>query len=393
MLGAKKQPRALIMVLGDPSNDPRPKRMIDLLNQQKFIVDLLSHATQNFLTVNNSWVIKDSKDLSTVKKIKQKLFKFISLISYNYLFRFLSQNKPSDVVFKLENFVTELRKQSYDIIIVEDLYLLPLAFKIKKEAKIVFDAREYYVSQNEESIVWRILKKPEILQMCKYYLNKCDYLLTISTKIANEYAKNFNVTPILFRSTPYYVERSVKLTDPKNIRLVHHGIANPNRKLEQMIDIVEQLDTRFSLDMYLTGSISYINKIKIYANKNNRVRIVDPVPFEQLNETLSSYDIGLFYNEPQTFNLKYCLPNKLFEFIQARLAVAISPSPEMAEIVRSFQCGVVADEFSIHAIASKLNSLNADEINQMKHNSNKASRELNFEVESQKFIEVLEFII
>jgi hypothetical protein len=33
------------------------------------------------------------------------------------------------------------------------------------------------------------------------------------------------------------------------------------------------------------------------------------------------------------------------EFIQARLAVAVDPSPEMARLVQRYGCGVVAPDF------------------------------------------------
>ena len=45
---------------------------------------------------------------------------------------------------------------------------------------------------------------------------------------------------------------------------------------------------------------------------DQRIKIKEPVEFDELVNSLNSYDIGLFYVEPLTDNLKYCLPNKLF---------------------------------------------------------------------------------
>ena len=53
----------------------------------------------------------------------------------------------------------------------------------------------------------------------------------------------------------------------------------------------------------------------------------------EIVDTIAEYDIGLFILSPINFNYYHALPNKLFEFIQARLAIAVSPSPEMARIV------------------------------------------------------------
>jgi hypothetical protein len=58
-----------------------------------------------------------------------------------------------------------------------------------------------------------------------------------------------------------------------------------------------------------------------------------------------------------TFNLKYILPNKFFEFIQARLAVAIGPSVEMKRLVKEWDCGIVAANFEAKSMAAEINRL------------------------------------
>ena len=106
----------------------------------------------------------------------------------------------------------------------------------------------------------------------------------------------------------------------------------------------------------------------------------------------SNYDIGFFYNEPLTFNLRHSLPNKFFEFIQARLAVAIGPSPDMAFIVNQYGCGIVASSFTVESMADSMNQLTSDHIDVMKKNADKAAKLLNYELECNRFIEILEKI-
>jgi hypothetical protein len=90
----------------------------------------------------------------------------------------------------------------------------------------------------------------------------------------------------------------------------------------------------------------------------------------------SAYDIGLFLLPPNNLSHVYALPNKLFEFIQARLAVAIGPSPEMASLVRHYGCGVVAPTFDPQSLAAELNALDADTIFAFKRASHVAAVEL-----------------
>ena len=62
----------------------------------------------------------------------------------------------------------------------------------------------------------------------------------------------------------------------------------------------------------------------------------------ELPRMANDYDVGLYLLPPTNFNQRYALPNKFFEFIQGRLAIAIGPSPEMAKLVeRSNADGVI----------------------------------------------------
>ena len=161
--------------------------------------------------------------------------------------------------------------------------------------------------------------------------------------------------------------------------MVHHGFANYNRKIENMIEIVKKLESRFSLDLYLTGNDGYIEILKKMAKNDSRIQFYEPIPFDNIIDVLSTYDIGFFYVEPTTFNLSRCLPNKFFEFIQARIMVAIGPTPDMVHFIHKYGCGIVSKEFSLNAMVDSLNDLNKEEVLRMKLNSAKAAEDLNFE--------------
>ena len=157
-----------------------------------------------------------------------------------------------------------------------------------------------------------------------------------------------------------------------------------------MIEIVKQLDERFSLDLMLVASDQkYLNELKQKAGNSPKIRFLDPVPFDKIIFVLKDYDIGLYLLAPTNFNNQMALPNKLFEFIQARLAVIIGPSPEMAKIVQNYKCGSVSKDFSIASMVSLMNDLNYENIVNFKKMSEIASKELN----SQKNNDILNGII
>ena len=45
---------------------------------------------------------------------------------------------------------------------------------------------------------------------------------------------------------------------------------------------------------------------------------------------MNACDVGVFCMPPINVNARYALPNKFFDFVQARLAVAVGPAEEMA---------------------------------------------------------------
>ena len=92
---------------------------------------------------------------------------------------------------------------------------------------------------------------------------------------------------------------------------------------------------------------------------------------------------------PINFNYANTLPNKLFDFIQARLAIAIGPTPEMAEIVNHYNIGVVSDNFTPQKIAEKLQALTTEKIAVYKNKSEAAALELRAEKNKEKLLSII----
>lgn len=377
----------LVMCLADPSGDPRPRRVIELCNKMGYSVSVASHPIKGDLDIYEHFeipVLQIHGFTRFIRWIKTGLLLFTAYVLKYKKFYVLCNNMRYGLL-GLSNKI----KSNYNAVIVEDLQLLPLAFQIRSNGKILFDAREYYPRQKEDEFKFHIFEKPIRTWLCNEYLKKCDRIITVSNGLAKEYKKEFDVTMQVIRSTPNYTDFSVKPCDKSVIRMVHHGGANRNRKIERMIELMNLLDDRFTLDLYLTKNHTYINWLKAKAKKNKRVRFCDPVPYSDILPMLNKYDIGLYLLQPTGFNTTYCLPNKLFEYIQARLAVAIGPSPDMSEIVDAYQCGIVSPNFNPEAMAECLSRLTLDDIDQMKQNSDKAAKELCFEEESKKLSSII----
>lgn len=384
----KSKFRALVCCLADPSKNPRPNRIIKLLNELNFTVDILSHKISLDLKVNKEHIIPNSPS-SITSKIYRGFLKLFRKFSPSLT----AKVKITEKLARISNF-RKIEFKVYDLIVVENLEFLPMIMNLKdKNSIIICDLREYYPLEFENSFIFRFFESDFREIICKNFLPKCDLIMTVSNGLSDAYERNFGIRPLVLYSTPFYHNLSPNTVCEKEIKCVHHGVANRDRKLENMIYMFKYLDNRFHLDFYLVGNKNYINELTRKSEPfKERIRFLDPIPFNQIITTLNNYDIGLYLLEDTNFNTRFSLPNKFFEFIQARLMVAVGPSPEMSKIVKQYELGVVSENFRPHSLAKKLNSLNADTILKFKQNSSVAAKIFCYENEATKIKSKIEEI-
>jgi hypothetical protein len=174
------------------------------------------------------------------------------------------------------------------------------------------------------------------------------------------------------------------------IRLLHIGYADERRRLEDTIDAVRSLGGGFTLDLVLARENAYRRHLGRLVADDPHIRILPGVPKDELASFSNSYDVGVFLLPASFPNQLHVLPNKLFDYIQARLAVAIGPSPEMAAVVRQWDCGIVSESFTPESFAASLARVEAADIKRMKENSNRAAAALTAESNRETVLELVQ---
>jgi hypothetical protein len=367
--------KILIISISDLKNDPRVNRQIHFLKDDNKVYTL---------------GLKDSEiDGIVFFKLEVKKAHFLRIF-----FALFTLIKRYDLIekfiikYKIQFERNEVDNINYDLVITNDIESLPIAFRIPGKNRILLDAHEYSPEQFKDKFIWRMFYRGYNIYLCKKYLNKVDKMTTVCQAIANEYLKNFNVSPEVITNSVRYYELSPSIVNKDKIKIIHHGAAIPSRKIELMIEMMKHTDERFSLDlMLLPTDNNYFNKLTDLAGKN--VSIKEPVPIDKIVEVTNDYDIGLFLLPPIGFNYKYALPNKFFEFIQARLAIAIGPSPEMSDYVKKYDLGIISDDFDPKSLANKINKLTKEKIEHYKNQSNEYAYELSMGKNQLKFKETI----
>jgi glycosyltransferase involved in cell wall biosynthesis len=278
---------------------------------------------------------------------------------------------------------------SCDAIVVNDMLMLPLAFRLRSRASVIFDAHEHAPSQNAEDPVWRRERQPLIRYIEARYLPHVAGMMVVSPGIGDLYHERTGVRSEVVTNAPSRADLSPSPVDPEAIRLVHIGVAHPQRRLDLTIEAVASLDERYSLDLYLIGREDRLEEVKGWAAPHPRIRVLPPVPMGDLVPTANRYDVGVHMLPLDILNHRLALPNKFFEYVQARLAVAIGPSPEMAGIAREWGFGLVADDYTPAALARAID-VGAEAIAERKARAHQAATVLNAEANANTIIGLVE---
>ncbi len=277
-----------------------------------------------------------------------------------------------------------------ELILANDWDALPAGARAAERtgAPLVLDLHEYSPRQFDNRKVWMALIAPMIVDALRRYGPRVSRFMTVNATIAERYEREFGFHPVVVMNIPELgTAPDFHATAADRIRLIHHGAATRERRLEGMIEALAASDGRYELTfMLVDGNKPYVDELRAIAQRiaPGRVHFLPATTPQQIVETIAQYDVGIYVLPPVNSNSAAALPNKFFDFITAGLALCIGPTLEMARLTRQYQCGVVGDSFEPAEIARVLRQLSAADIDAMKRASIAARAELSSEHELAK---------
>lgn len=311
---------------------------------------------------------------------------FLIRLPFSFYHRFIKQkrfHKPSyyEHVYwdKIRKHILQtLSRKSYKLIISHGCDTLPLAVKLSRnKTPVIFNAHEYYPLEFEQNKEWLETEGAMNRYFIRKYLPQCSYMFCVSGLIDKKYKEDCKVPSTVITNAGNYAELKPGKVDTKKIRIIHHGIALRERNIEEMASLIDYLDDRFELNLMLTvADKEYYDQLKVKMTQKKRINFLPPVPLSDLPTFLNKFDIGYYILPPVNFNTANALPNKLFEYVQARLCLAFAPSPEMKSVIENYKLGIVSPDFNVISMANKINALTEQQIEAFKANSDRHALEL-----------------
>lgn len=271
---------------------------------------------------------------------------------------------------------------------------------------LIYDAHELPLS-DENMRPWRRLHAlaTHLLALMVPY---CAAVITVSPPIAQEIRRYYHVREVsIIRNVPAYrvVPKNDRLRQQlglsPNIRIaLYQGNIQPDRGLDRLIRAAAFLEQDIVIVMMGKGSketLSELEALIVREGVGNRVKIIPPVPNEELLDWTASADIGLIVYAPDyALNIQMCLPNKFFEYLMAGLPVLASRLDAVAEVIRTYDVGQILSSLAPEAIAAAINGLLADRValERMRRNALQAAQqEFYWDKERSRLIDLYHSIL
>jgi len=265
---------------------------------------------------------------------------------------------PSSLVVQLIKYLeftvkvlSHARTIRASIVTIHTLSLLPLGVLAKWifGARLVYDCHELETEKFTLSGIRQKLAR--IIE--RQLIGQADLVLVVSPGINDWYEQAYGICNVytVMNCPPYRapahsrkLREALGLTADKKIVIYQGGIVM-GRGVEGLLKAFAAQDDGAHV-LVLMGYGELTPLAKEFAEKHANIFVHPAVPPEVVLEYTASADVGVAYIDNPSLNDRYCLPNKLFEYIMAGLPVLVNDAPEMKRLVNGREIGAVLSELS-----------------------------------------------
>lgn len=226
------------------------------------------------------------------------------------------------------------------ILLANDLDTLLPNYLVSKKLNIplVFDSHEIFTEMpllngRFTQRIWRVLEK--------FIVPKLKYMMTASESYADWFHKTYGISrPVVVQNFPKKTENPQNYSEKNSPKIIlYQGVINPSRGLEKMIPAMKNIE---NAEFWIAGDgLQKAELIALTENLGleNKIKFLGKLLPEKLREITKKADVGLSIEENNGLSYYFSMPNKVSDYIQARIPVVVSDFPEMRKVVDTFGVG------------------------------------------------------
>lgn len=366
--------RIAVLVSNDLVHDQRVRKTCQVLRDYGLEVVLVGRKLVDSQPIERPYEVVRFSDLRNVRGAK-----FYAEINMK-LYRWLSKRNDIDAIW------------------ANDLDTLWPAFAVarRREIPLIYDSHEYFTEA--AGLTGRPFPKWVWCQIERRIFPKLKHVITVNESIARIYRKQYGVPVQVVRNIPLALDPLQGVTRERlglpaggKLLILQGAFMDKDRGVVDAVRTMEYLPEDVRLLLIGAGEEwEAARRLTSERQLENRVILLPKQPYEQLRTYTSVADAGLTLDKGVHFNYYYSLPNKLFDYIHARVPVVASPLPEVQAIVEQYGVGEVIEDWSPQNIAKAVRTVLENEATHYADALDHAAKSLTWENEAKTIRRVLD---
>lgn len=273
------------------------------------------------------------------------------------------------------------------VLLSNDLDTLLPNYLISKKLKIplVFDSHEIFTEM--PSVNGRFVQKIWYLLQNRI-VPKLKFMMTASESYADWFQKTYNIKrPVVVQNFPLKTPNPQDYINQNHPKIIlYQGTINPSRGLDKIIPAMINIE---NAELWIAGDGP---RKEEYTSLTKNLGLTDKVKFlgklspEKLRGVTFRADVGLSIEENNGLSYFYSMPNKIADYVQARIPVVVSDFPEMKKAVDVFSAGEKIGSYS--ELPQKINAVLKNGKHFYENALNTASEAMCWEKEAPKIIDL-----
>lgn len=362
--------KIIVSVFNNLYTDQRVEKICKTLHQNGYEI----------LLIGNSW--DGLPEMS-----RPYPFKRIELKSKNLKFAYPEFNR------KLYKEILKNTDQN-TILLCNDLDILFANYWVSKKLNIplVYDSHEIYTEMPAlqgrfTQKIWRFVERKIVPNL--------KYIMTASESYSKWFEEKYQIEkPITVQNFPLKIENQIGNNSGNHSKIIlYQGVINPSRGLDKIIPAMRKIE---NAELWIAGKgpkfEEYVTLTK-ELHLENKVKFLGRIIPEKLREITRKADVGLSIEENNGLSYFYSLPNKVSDYIQARVPVVVSAFPEMKNIVETYKIGGIIENHSEEELVKKISEVLGKGKSFYQENLHLAAQQLCWENEEPKILALYEKVV
>ena len=261
--------------------------------------------------------------------------------------------------------------------------------------KMIYDSHEYFTETPE------LVDRPRVQRVWKriegFVVPRLPEMITVCESIAELFHEKYGVKCHVVRNIPARAalppkgnKKALNLPEDKHLLVLQGSGINIQRGAEELVEAMQYLDDCYLMVIGGGDVLPILKQMVADLHIEDRVRFMPRMPYANMMAYTQLAELGFILDKDTNLNYRFCLPNKLFDFIQAGVPIVASRLVEVGKIIEKYQIGLFIPDHDPKSIAATIKEGLSDTSRRAvwQQGLAKAAEELCWENEQQVLLEI-----